>query len=90
MNKISTTDIYFCAALLSIGGVLDTVDRTDPKHMIFSVSLKIPDTLPVGQTIDDYNMSVLEKAWANETLRGNLFRMASAIKRLKSVVHANP
>ena len=36
-NKLITSDIYLAAALLSLGARLDGVDRSDPRHMKFTV-----------------------------------------------------
>jgi hypothetical protein len=94
----TTTDIYFAAAMLSLGAKLEKVDRTDPRHMVFHLSspeVKVnPATdksfatvvMPLQPALD---LDALELDWANGKVPGNLFDMAESIKRMKSVVHSS-
>jgi hypothetical protein len=87
-----TSALKFAAALLSLGAVLENVDKTDPKHMIFTFGpKKVESTLPenVNKAIDDVSLDVWEKAWANETLMVNAVHYAEAFDRLKSIVHSS-
>lgn len=93
-NTLVTTDIYLCAALMSLGAKLDGVDKSDPKHMQFTLirdgyifeSSNLPDGSAVVShqaTLDTY-----EKQWANEELMVNAIKYKDAIQRIKSVVHS--
>jgi len=84
MNK-KTTDIYFAAALLSLGAKLESTNKDDPRHMEFEFS--------VNHALDDIqvqapDLDVLENKWVNRTLQVNAFEFAEAIKRMKSLVHS--
>lgn len=93
-NKITTSDIYFCAALLSLGAKLENTDKSDPRHMQFTV---IPneyhfqsENLP-SKPSGDYlpiDLEYYENEWANGTLCGNLINFKDAIQRMKSVIHS--
>lgn len=95
-NKIETTDIYFCAALLALGSKLENVDKTDPRHMKFTVSRNgyefqsvnlhnaVTDTIASFQADLEY----YEKQWANGELMINAIQFKEAIQRMKSVVHS--
>lgn len=93
-NKIETTDIYFCAALLALGSTLDNVDKTDPRHMKFTVarqgyefqSENLPSAEPVATHQPD--LELLEKQWANGVLLINAVQFKDAIQRMKSVIHS--
>jgi hypothetical protein len=100
-KKFITTSIYMTAAFLALGAKLEDIDKTDPKHMIFSLSdgstepvvaFKLPDgnndTSTITYTISEYNLSVWEKSWANGTLMVNAVKYMEAIQRLKSIVHS--
>jgi hypothetical protein len=90
----TTTDIYFAAAMLSLGAKLDKVDRTDQRHMVFHLSSPMKDVPPAltgtpgTVTAPALDLDALELDWANGKVPGNLFDMAEAIKRMKSVVHS--
>lgn len=80
METKETTDIYFASALIAMGAKLENVDRTDLRHMVFTLSLS---------EVAENNFNELEKDWLNRTgVMGAMYNMAEAIKRMKSVVHS--
>jgi|GEM_PF-1634649 len=99
-NKITTTDIYFCAALLATGSKLDSVDKTDPRHMQFSLSKEnitytfksenLPNTEDVVAVGGSYPMDFewYENEWGNGTLMINALHFKDAIQRMKSLIHS--
>ncbi len=101
MTTKSTTDIYFAAALLSLGAKLEKTDRTDPRHMEFHFSspltpahtLSLDGTGEMAQALSlksapALNLDALETEWVNKSLTINAFEFAEAIKRMKSIVHS--
>lgn len=87
METKETTDIYFASALIAMGAKLENVDRTDLRHMVFTLSLETPDT-PLAQAYSQ-SFDNLEKDWLNRVgTMGAMYNMAEAIKRMKSVVHS--
>lgn len=103
MKTKNTTSIYMTAAFLALGAKLESIDKTDPKHMVFCLSEEphIPETetltynvnakgeMKISAAISEHNLDVWEKAWANETLQVNAVRYMEAIQRLKSVIHSS-
>jgi hypothetical protein len=85
-----TSDIYFASALIAMGATLENVDRTDLRHMEFTLSLEYPDTpLEQAKLLDWNSFDDLEKEWLNKIgVMGALYLMSEAIKRMKSVVHS--
>jgi len=86
MDTKKTTDIYLAAAILALGGTYEGVNRTDPRHMEFELSLTpkfqsdvLASALP---SLDSY-----EKEWANGTLMINAVAFKDAIQRMKSIIH---
>lgn len=99
MKTKTTTDIYLAAAFLSLGAILEGIDRTDPRHMVFSFSDGSNSTMINGQSVTTivsgvttdfsvYNLDVWERSWANRTLNVNASSYAEAIRRMKSLVHS--
>ena len=85
-----TTDVYFGATLLALGYTLATVDRKDPRHMVFEFSGKLGGNLGIVQEdINQENLDTLETQWANRSLLVNAFDFAEAIKRMKSIIHSS-
>ena len=95
-NKITTTDVYFCAALLALGSKLEDVDKTDRRHMQFTVSRDFykfeSENLPSNTTVavaNNLDLEYYEKEWANGTLMINAIQFKDAIQRMKSVIHSS-
>lgn len=83
---LKTTDIYFAAALSVLGGVLESIDRTDPRHMIFEFKPKtLSNPLPEAPAVD---LDDIERRWANRDLPINAPEYAEAIRRMKFLVHS--
>jgi len=80
MNKKLTTDIYLAASLMSLGATLESVDKSDPRHMVFEL-----DNSDTGNL--DSNMDLWENQYVNGVLMVNAFKFKDSIQRLKSVVH---
>lgn len=95
-NRLKTADVYFCAALLSVGAKYEGADKTDPRHMEFEVSLNYPNfqAEPLASAVLNGNIqSVLgleyyEKAWANGELMVNATKYKEAIQRMKAIIHS--
>lgn len=86
MKTLTTSDIYLSAALSSLGAKLDSVDKSDPKHMQFTFSPK-PE-FQTGALADlRQDLESLKLEWTNKTLMVNAADYAEAIKRMKSEVH---
>lgn len=91
-----TSDVYLSAALLAFGYKLESIDRKDPRHMVFSFTDKSHNPLHTMRLIDEEGKMVLsenfiedvETMWANRTLTVNAFDFAEAIKRMKSLIHS--
>lgn len=92
-NKIETTDIYFCAALLALGSKLDKVDKTDKKHMKFYLAIDgykfDSENLPETPSTSQPDLEQYETAWANGALLVNAVAFKDAIQRMKSVIHSS-
>jgi hypothetical protein len=72
---LETKDIYFAAALHSLGYHFDSVDKADLAHQQFKF---------IGK-----DLSNLEIQWINGTLIGNLSQFADSIRRMKSLIHSS-
>lgn len=86
---MKTSDVYLSAALLALGYKLESIDRKDPRHMIFSFT----DTDKSGwsdlqKALHVEDISLVETQWANRSLTVNAFDFAEAIKRMKSLIHS--
>lgn len=102
-NTKNTTSIYMTAAFMALGAKLEDIDKTDPRHMIFSLSdgsidptsetttysINDKGQTSVSSAISVNNLEVWERAWANETLQVNAVRFMEAIQRLKSIIHSS-
>jgi hypothetical protein len=93
-NKIETTDIYLTAALLALGAKLESTDKSDIRHMRFSVIPNqaefISENLP-SKPVGDYmplDLEFYENQWVNGTLMINAIAFKDAIQRMKSAIHS--
>lgn len=84
---MKTSDVYLSAALLALGYKLESIDRKDPRHMVFSFETSIKS----GTMGDIFQKDItrVETEWANRTLTVNAFDFAEAIKRMKSLIHSS-
>ena len=82
-----TSDVYLSAALLALGYKLESINRKDPRHIVFEFA--VPTGGNLGDTVKMYSLSAIETMWANRTLTVNAFDFAEAIKRMKSLIHSS-
>lgn len=77
MNEITTSDIYFAAALLSYGAKLgEEPDRDQPRHIKFKFIHEELD-------LDDFHTR-----WINGEVSGKLSVYAENIRKMKQVLHS--
>jgi len=87
---MNTSDVYFSAALMSLGFKLVNVDRADPRHMIFSFASASENNLgDRAKSLEKAGFDAIKLQWTNEELQVNAFKFAESIKRLKSIIHSN-
>lgn len=96
-DKIETTDIYLSAALLALGARLDSVDKTDPRHMKFTIISNVPkfSSDVLSKAVEDsrndlpiIDLEYYEREWVNGSLMINAVRFKNAIQQMKSAVHS--
>ena len=87
-NELITSDIYLTSALLSLGARLDDVDRSDTRHMKFTVVSTVPSFESSHLQKACLDLEDLENAWANGSLMVNATQFKDAIQRMKSVIHS--
>lgn len=88
MNK-KTTDLYLASALSALGAILENVDKTDPRHMIFEFAPRKVSTGELAKIdLPTQDLDAIERDWANQILVVNAVQYSEAIKRLKSIVHS--
>lgn len=96
-TKTTTTDIYLAAALLATGSKLEDVDKSDSRHMKFTLSRHgyefQSETIAsaVGTAVVSFqpDLDEYEKQWANGTLMINAVAFKNAIQQMKSVIHSS-
>lgn len=100
-TKIITTDIYLASALLALGAKIESTDKTDLRHIKFSLVKESPDytfkseNLPeLGDGISErklvpVGLDEYETQWANGTLMINAVAFKNAIQQMKSVIHSS-
>lgn len=93
-NKTTTPDIYFASAMLALGAKMDSVDKSDPRHMQFTLIMptyEFSSPILQGATSSAIAVSMdfdyFEKEWANKTLLINAIDFKDAIQRMKSIIH---
>jgi hypothetical protein len=87
-NDMKTKDIYLAATLISLGHKIEQVDKTDLKHMEFTIipaNFDSPNIPPV-MSYDLENLAIL---YANDELRVSPLKYKDALQRLKSIVHSS-
>lgn len=84
---MKTSDVYLSAALLALGYKLNEIDRTDPRHMIFSFVGNVTSGELGNLAVK--SLEFVEREWANRSLTVNAFDFAEAIKRMKSLIHSS-
>lgn len=72
----NTKDIYFAATLLAYGYLLTSVDKKEPKHMIFVFE-------------DAEKIRPIERAYLNKEVRVEVSAFREALIRLKGIVHSS-
>ena len=95
MDTKETTDIYFTSAMLALGAKLENVDRSDPRHMVFTISKEpipfrsepLASAVISGGATTNINLEHYEKEWANGVLMINAVQFKDAIQRMKSIIH---
>lgn len=94
-DKIETTDIYLSAALLALGARLDSVDKTDPRHMKFTIISNVPkfSSDALSKAFENGSLPIIdleyyEREWVNGSLMINAVRYKNAIQQMKSSVHS--
>lgn len=96
-TKTTTTDIYLASALIAMGNKLENVDKSDPRHMKFTIVQSIPvytfssTNLPNGQNISSgtNGLEYFENQWANGSMVINAVAFKNAIQQMKSVIHSS-
>lgn len=72
-TKQKRSDIYLVAAWMSHGANLVSVDRSDPRHILFEVE---------GENLKD-----LEQEWINGSLFGNLITFSEKLRSIRVQLH---
>ena len=81
-----SSDVYFIAALLSLGAVISKIDREDPRHMVFTVTNV--EKFDQENPLPYLNFEKIETEWVNATLVCNAQQYKEAIQRMKSTIHS--
>lgn len=84
---MKTSDVYLASACLALGYKLETVNRTDPRHMQFEFVGNVR-TGNLGELVEN-SLEDIEVRWANRSLVVNAFDFSEAIKRMKSIIHSS-
>ena len=95
-TKINSSDIYFVAALLTTGAKIESVDRTDPRHIKFNVTIPEPvmtftsENLPMGTSLMGTlnGLELYENQWANGVFMVNAISYKNAIQQVKTLIHS--
>lgn len=100
-TKIVTTDIYLASALLALGARIESNDRSDPRHIKFTIIPNEPSvefqsenlmgavTTQISSGKLPIDLEYYEKEWVNGTLMINAIAFKNAIQQMKSVVHSS-
>lgn len=98
-TKTTTTDIYLASALLALGAKIESTDKSDPRHVKFTLNLVapiysfqstlLPDASSVSVNSATNGIEYYENLWANGTLMINAVAFKNAIQQMKSVIHSS-
>lgn len=96
-TEVTTHDIYFAAALLTLGCIVQSVDRSDPKHIKFTVVKTSPPEFhsvnlprPANVTLDDVvGIEQYEQQWFNGKLEVNAVAFKHAFQHIQSILHSS-
>ena len=94
-TKINSSDIYFVAALLTTGAKIESVDRTDPRHIKFNVVRDeisytfTSEQLPVGSSVvaSVNGLEFYENQWANGAFMVNALHYKNALQQVHTLIH---
>lgn len=96
-TKIRTSDIYFVASLISLGHKIENVDKSDDRHMKFTVgsgptlykfeSVNLPDAQ--AKSAELMGIEYYEELWANGQLMVNAVAFKHAFQHVQSVIHSS-
>jgi hypothetical protein len=91
MSTKTTSDIYFAAALLSMGGKISSVDKSDERHMKFTIAQDHSEfkTLVANPAQNPIDFDAMERMWANGTMVVNAVAYKNSIQQMKSVIHSS-
>lgn len=97
-SKITTSDIYFVAALITTGAKIDkeNVDRTDPRHIRFTVSSDVPvytfssKSIPETASITSVlvGLEYYEDLWDTGKMMVNAVAYKNALQQVKTLIHS--
>lgn len=98
-TEITTSDIYFVAALLAVGAKIKEVDKSDTRHIRFTVQQDPLGTvvyefksenLPSGRGVTSSiaGLEYYETQWLNGIMMVNAISYKNAIQQVKTIVHS--
>ena len=100
-TKLTTSDIYLASVLLALGAKIDSVDKSDPRHMKFTLVPNKPSVEFTSETLMNavtaevasgklpIDLEYYEKEWTNGTLLINAVAFKNGIQQMKSVIHSD-
>lgn len=92
-TKTITHDIYLAASLLTFGCSIESVDRSDPKHIKFTLSMDGPNfespNLPDAHVVGDGGIEKYKNMWLNGTLTVNAVAFKHAFQHMQSIIHSS-
>lgn len=99
LTSKSTSDLYFAASMMSYGVPLESIDRSDPRHMVFTfvasnrmsepATPDNPSPEPYASEVDVIDLDIMERDWVNGKLMVNATKNKEAMQRLKSIIHSH-
>lgn len=97
-TKIVTSDIYLVASLLALGNKIESVDKSDSRHMKFTIvqdgqkgaytftSTSLPDAGSV--TVHSVDLDYYENLWNAGQLMINALAFKHSFQHVQSVIHS--